>query len=499
MKTDLQTIWTRFKSDAAACDSALIASLEIVSIRLQETARSGRETLLRQGTLPVRQPGLGALNETLTSEARALLIEPLEKYRARDPYRLAVGAFSDHDSLMEDVILAVPESVAISRREWLDVIGPAGISKANRIAMLFRMRKLPVPLRRNFLVGFCRRRLRRRDQQGEILRLLLEANMDLIGIWQVFAESRFSELSSQPSRHDLTSEIARIMKELDSHCREAVQAIAALKIWLGQHLDSVANAEAMRRDADHGIVEKLRDKYFESVEFWARQHRAVEAEVDVETGLLAAQTGISSSARELILMAEKEYQGMADELDNAIHWLQAPGERTDTEFPSGRADFVPAAQRIGIWDTTVNRNLASAPEKTESVVRLLKAPGFRSQWRVQYPRRVLERSVKDFVGRIIESVLRNAERQSGITFREIEHAREVVSFAASAIARSGSTGERQIAVEGVVNARSLLEFHRKQIQPPELEQSIAPALAAAFRHTHGVLQEIGRASCRERV
>jgi hypothetical protein len=436
---------------------------------------------------------LADLEKILESHAQQLLIQPAQRYRRERCQQRVSEALSDCDRAMEGVIGAMPEFLNLTASEWLDMVGEGHTSLGSRFRLTWSRKPRQICFRQNLLSGFHHRRAMRLRLEGRLMRLLAECSLEMIVPWQSMLQIWLPQLLSQ--RGDVSGfhrQAAYFRHRLGAYEKRVAEIMADFNKWSAQFPERIAGHAPFQRRARRKPedLEKPAAQYFQQREYLERQSRAVDAAIDLEFRLAGAERDIAGKARETLHDIEREHRELLRELGGVVKWLEKRDDHDSSTFPPAVVNIISAANRLNAWTQAVDRALYQVPETVEVTSSLgNKPPRFWSNFRTQTPRSVFRQALQRQDESVVREGLSHLERQHRSMIREIERAREVVAFAAET-AQLGKASDLQIEREGIENARSLLEFHRRQAQdiPPEVEKSLVAAMAAGFLRTHTLLE-----------
>jgi hypothetical protein len=433
------------------------------------------------------------LDSILSLHAQRLLIEPTGRYRRERFQQRVSEAFGDYDRAMEGVILAMPEFLNLTASEWRALTGKAEMSFRSRFRLRWSRKPRQVSFRQNLLCGFHLRRAGRMKLEGRLMKLMAECSLELMVPWQAQLQVWLPQAFSRGDYYssDFHKEPAQFRHRLVAYQREAEGILDGLSDWATNGSEKIASRAPFLRRASRSPeeLEKLAGNYFRQREFCERQSRAVDTEIDLDFRLATAELEINRKARQTLEAIETEHRELLKELSGVVSWLANWKQSDVSTFPPAAVRIVSASNRMNAWAHAVDRSLDQVPETVEVTSRLKSKPTWRRTFRTHTPRLLLRQALERHGDAVVREGLGHLERHHRGMIREIERAREVVAFAAET-AQLGKASDLQVEREGMENARSLLEFHRRQAQdvPPQVERSLVSALAAGFLRTHTLLE-----------
>jgi hypothetical protein len=329
--------------------------------------------------------------------------------------------------------------------------------------------------------------------ESRFMRLLAECSLEMIVPWQSMLQIWLPQLlSPRGDAAGFCRQAAQFRHRLGAYEKRAAEILDDFNRWSAHFAEKIAGHAPFQRRVvgKPEDLEKLAARYFHQREFLERQSRAVDTEIDLEFRLGATEREITGKARVTLHDIEREHRELLSELGGVLKWLEKWDDHDSSTFPPAVVNIISTTNRLNAWTLAVDRALDQVPETIEITSRLGNKPApFRRSFRTQTPRSVFRQALQRQDESVVREGLSHLERQHRSMIREIERAREVVAFAAET-AQLGKANDLQIEREGIENARSLLEFHRRQAQdiPPEVEKSLVAALAAGFLRTHTLLE-----------
>jgi hypothetical protein len=386
---------------------------------------------------------------------------------------------------MEGLVRSMPEEISISGPEWIALFGTSGMRGISTAFLRWR-RQRRVAFRQPLLHGLYRLRSHRRSLEGRLLRTLANASLEVIAPWQAILQSWLpSLLRDARTDQSLTGELAHLRTRLASHERHAARAIHEVQGWsFGAGTRIVAYRPLGRRTpANEKALQKLSERYFAHREFWVRQSRAVDAEIDLDCRLASTCLHLTTNADDMLVSTRKEHEELLGELGTVVKWLENWSHNQDSSFPPALVEIVSAPSRLAAWEDAAVTALEGVPESVEVTSHITARPSWRRAWKTEAPRRVFQNALdQQNSGQIREGLVDLEYQHKGI-IREIERARNVVAFACESAKALGP--DAKIEREGIDNARSLLAFHREQnlAIPAGVESAFASGLAAASLRT----------------
>ena len=185
---------------------------------------------------------------------------------------------------------------------------------------------------------------------------------------------------------------------------------------------------------------------------------------------------------------------MTTELDGAIAALEAWHFGDDNPIPPASAQLTPATEQTRQWERVLTTHArALMPAEIDSVEPKRALPGWFSPWRGLRPQEGFIDALKKASDPIVE-VLDDVEADHKSILREIERAREVVSFSIQTASEERDTDD-SLAKESIGNARGLLAHSRETLpeRSSAVEAAFVQATASTFYQYHLAFEQ-GRIS-----
>lgn len=445
---------------------------------------------------------LDSLTRLYGETAEHLLIEPLRRYRSTKPHSRVLQAIEDYDAQVDGLIQKLPVFESISSRDLeLRVRGDA----AAWWGAVFRLKQTPRPLMLRSLVSahWIRRRYAMSPLLGALLLDMARATVLAVRPWQS-AKRAGLVAALQRDRYDPAAEVDEDRREWETEVARVRSRLSQHLSLLRFHLDSELRLLARRvlyrgkppssRRLQQWTVR--RQHYFA---FWSRQQRATVAVLDLDQDLMFLGRDALGLAAEGMASLEGEHQDLMAELTTVAHWLEGwQSGRRDEPFPAPQARLLSAEDRTGLWD----RELAVCarrrlPHSREVVEPKRALPGRRNPWRVLKPQELFLAAVSSSGRQPLAQQLEEAEVLHRAMVREIERAREVVTFSLEMAeqdrraATVDHTAIDRITAEGIANALGLLRYQRDNAASPSpiAEPAFARATAGVFLEAHIAVEQ----------
>jgi AAA ATPase domain len=426
---------------------------------------------------------------------RDLLEGPLSQYQSRRPLRRVLSALEEDRASIEELVRHLPDSVPCTGKRFLSLAGSSFASTwVDSLASWQSLgRKLPL---RSLLVDHLRHEVRRRSRLDASFQLLLaDACLALREPWHICRTLMIKDcLQEKSEAAELKIDWERWVQRSSAMQIQAFKLLERYQTWAEESPRRLArtiyrgswNSRPGQARANT-LSERL---YQKNLSFWARQQRALAAVLDLELRVHRLETETVQITAGSLNSIRRQHEELRHGLEGMLHQLDS-GSGVSLEFNPPRLD-VPVRSLKEQVDQWVEGLSGSAqvwlPEKVEPPA---------TRWRASLPQRV---SSPIEPQRVFSFALENfgkpvfAEAIAGVTetdlaiAREVKRAREVVEYGIES-ARSGEIQDKNLFVEAVVNARSLLEDQaRTTVDLDLLDRRGLESLAAVFLETHGDME-----------
>jgi hypothetical protein len=434
-----------------------------------------------------------ACAESLFREhAQPFLFAPLQNLEQRRPLARVLAAVQEFDASAGDEIGRLPRSVQLSGADLATALGMrAAAPMLTRWRGLHRSRR-PVAIRECLADHVQRLISARAELDGAAMLLFAQAALHVAGLWQAFRRCVLASLAAgRAPELDLAEQRQWWMETLRRYNETAAQILARYAEWARIFPSFVARS--LLRDpapAPSGRRAKRADRMQKYLTFWARQHRAMHAILNLESRLCDLGRSASGEVAATLAAVDAERADLVSELDGAATWLQNwPQVNSPESFPPPGARLAAAEERCA---TLLRRMAAIAreqlPRTIETVQPRTGLPGIRKPWRELTPAKTFLEALDQLAAPVILDGLREAETAHRVLVRQIERAREVVSYG---FETASATGNDSFAQQAVENARSLLA--QQQGSLPEthavVEHQAVRGAAAALLETYAALEK----------
>ena len=481
--------WSAFLEDAAASRRKLLGELADLHKSVREITAELDQCCAAATELDWPRGQSATLRRIFEANAKALLLDPLDRHaRSRIHDRLP-RSFEDFWSDLAEAARKLPVLAEFAPISLIETL-PAGTKLPLPRWAGWRNRVRTVEVRQAVLDGLELRAFRIGPLEGRIYLAFAQATLALLDPWQALRAAALIRLqSNEAATHP--REVYSTWKQ-QTEAREAgfkrfLESLdAALTEMDVRLLGAVLGPERFRR-----LGGKRAERRAAWEDHWERQQRSVRALVETEIShvRLGAQAivAIEGSARAV----REEHQAVVGELGVALDVLDRWQPGQENPLPPGSAQLTPASQHVLEWKRLLGSHARDLlPAEIEAVDPRRPLPGWRSPWRTVRPEQsflvVLDRSTAP-----VAAVLEDVGGDHKAVLRNIEHAREVVTFGIRTAADSAS-GDA-MAQESVDNGALLLKHTHRTLPQREaaVEAAYVQATAACF-HLYHVGFEQGR-------
>ncbi len=443
------------------------------------------------------KPGKTASFEDLFGEMENRLFSgPVGSFEAIRPLARTLSAIEQHRLEMNDLARRLPLVITVSGAELLEILGP-DVRGRWRKAWVRRLRS-PRPLRlREIVLGqVCGQLAERLRFDRDFQRGLAQAGLHLLAAWQIFRRHQLTILAGgDRDKTTLAKEQKWWSRTSTSLQRRTERLARSYRHWA--ELSPVLLSEAVlrrSREFSDRRQRKILDGWQDNISRWHRQRRAVRALINLERQLTSVSREAIQATRQALESLRVEHDDVTGEMTQAIAWFRAGLEQSTPEvFPSPKANLLSAEQRARDWSERLSSSIqASVPASIEAVRLQWAIPAWRKPWRQLHPKSVLLNALEHAGLDATREGFREGEAEHTAVIRDIEQARQVLTFGLEAGQSEGGT-VKKLPREAAANALALLE-HRQEIlidAQPAAEAGLCRAQALTLLQTHTSL-DIGR-------
>lgn len=487
--------WNTFRHDLAAQDGRLAAELAAAWGDMTSLVQAVTTAPLAPASAEL-QPSVESLERLFDEDGKRLLFDPLSAYKKRKPYERALSAIQTHAAALDDLVRQLPVAISIPGRELAAMAGQEHGAPWRARWLRWQRSARVIPLRA--IVADCveRRALRRATLDGAFQLALAQSCLHLAGGWQLCRRQVLTSLADEvDSKPSLERQRERWLGEARHRESRAAALLERYRAWADSAPAELARAVLWASAESSSRARRRRgerqQRYFS---FWARQQRAVDDVLDLESQLCALAGESTQQTLKSLESLRSEHHEVLEELNSVVEWLQAGVDReTADSFPKPAARLVSAEERVSEW----SRSIAAAagvrlPTAIEGIEPRRSLPGWRTPWRPLQPAKIFVGALEGSTRRTCLEGFREAEAAHRAVVRDIERAREVVTFGFETASSAGADS-RGFLDESIANALSLLLYQKRLVTDVSslAEMAAVRAEAALFLQTH-VSLELGR-------
>jgi hypothetical protein len=489
---DILQHWQSLSDDLEARNHRLVSELEGAWQDLSGLLEDVGKELPPDGEPQWEAGKLETLRQLFGEVGKRFVVLPLGRCERLRPQERALAAIEDHRAGLDDLIRQLPGTMQVSGSELAETVGPLAGARWRSYPLRWRRKPRTVFLRAASQVFLQRWLLRQAKPQGEMLLLLAQACLALIDPWQTLRDEALRCLDGSGSDLKELQNDRRRWETLTQRLRQrAKRTLAGLRARAKASQAGLAAAWlAASRSPETAGRGAQPDPLVDYAAFWSRQRVAVLAQQEIERKLIELGLLCAEETERTLESLEAEHSELVAELDEFGAWLDEwqPGRN---DAPPPKAQLMSADDRVRYWADAVSRRSRSVlPAAIETIEPRRALPGWRQPWgQIR-----LAASFLAALGRVgtagYVQGLKEAEGIHRRIVREIERAREVVTYGLDIGQAEGAAGE-QIARESVDNAKSLVAFQKNKTRPVRrlAEVSLVEAAAAAFSQCYGAVEE----------
>jgi hypothetical protein len=427
---------------------------------------------------------LESIEDLFATVSQALLFAPLNANAQRRPLHRALAAIQEFDSGLDDEVRRLPRAATVSGKQLVEMLRSRGQSEIWPRWRAMNLKPHPVDLREAVSDHMAHLILGRSALDGELMRHLSRGLLLVVDPWQALRRNLLLYLSGDGAPEAAGADEKKWWSQrVQAHRAASEQIVERYKDW-AESLSSRLADGIIRRPAP--VSTSTRDRCSRRRQnhlgFWARQHRAIQAFLDLEQQLARFGVNITKETMDSVSSVDVERTELSSELTAAIERLRSGAEGDgSTSFPPPGARLAAAGERLSEWRRRVCAEAREhLPATLETVRPRRTLPGIGRPWRELEPAQAFIVSTEQIGCPVFFEGLQEAEAAHRATVRAVERAREVVSFGLETAA-SEPDGERYVE-ESRRNALALLE-HQAQSLPDTraaVEEAAVRAEAAAL-------------------
>ncbi len=414
-----------------------------------------------------------------------LLFDPLDRLRRARPLKRAFSALLDFDSGLNDLTHMLPAELSLSGQDLAELTGDS--AGWRRQWHRWRWSRGPVPLRSMAKEYFERQTLARARLDGAAQLTMARSCLHLFSPWQILMRCALRGTRGEEGVADALATEWKNWKEIAArNSGTANHVLNSYREWAGKaggQLGTLSRYRPAGPAAGH-TPHRRAEEHQRHLSHWSRQLRAVTSVLDLGSRFSALACDLVREAADSLDTLEREHSELVAELDTAIEWLRDwPEVAAPDAFPPPGVRLLPAVERAAQQQERFTKHARSRlPSAVEAVDPRRALPGWWRPWRQLEPERLFT-SVLSAAPPIALEGFREAEAKHRAMVREIERAREVVTYGMETARDEAERGESLLR-ESVRNALALLQ-HQRTI--PHETHSIAEE--SAVRDLAGLLLE----------
>ena len=474
--------WSAFLEDVAASRAKLLGELADLHRNVRDiTAELGKRRAVAELDWPRGQTA--TLRTIFETNATALLLDPLERHTQSRIHDRLPGSFEDFRSELAEATRKLPGRTELAPVSLIETL-PANAKLPFLARWAGRRKRVrTVEVRRSVRGGLHLLAFRTGPLEGRIYLAFAQATLALLDPWQALRDAALLRLQGDDAATDPRGGHAAWKQQAEAREAGLQRALASLDAVLSgievRLLGAVLGPERYRR-----LGGKRARRHAAWEDYWERQQRSVRALVETEHSLvrLGKRTivAVERSARAL----GEERGAVVAELGAGLEALERWQPGRENPLPPGSAQLTPASQHLRQWKRLLGGHARTLlPAEIEAVDPRRALPGWRVPWRTVRPAQTFLAAL-DLAAKPVAAVLDDVGGDHKAVLRDIERAREVVTFG---IRTAAGRASREVMVrESVGNAALLLG--RTQRTLPErggvVEAAYVEATAACFHRYH---------------
>ena len=421
---------------------------------------------------------LDSLDTLFSAAASRFLHAPAAEFDRIRPQQKVLLAHDDYRSAEDELVLRVPGHMEVTCREIKATLGNSSLSSRHKAGLSMGRKVRPLAAR-DAVDAFLQRQIHRRSRaEGELLVAIGRQAVALLDPWQSIRESAL-DLLQDGSRELEYGDFQQRWRRLNQSLKKRAEA-ALGRIKSNHEETELGLADALLKKAPPANDKRRAAKARQLIEYtgyWSRQAKAVRAHHELECALAKAGAMAVAATRAAIESVEAEQANMIRELEGVENWLAVWNPARRKVFPAATAEMAAAADRSRDWvNAMIAAGDASLPLTIETAEPRFPLPSWRSPWREIQARQAFLKPIETTGRRVALRGLTEAESAHRAVIREIERAREVVTYGLEGI-HSGATDDARIAEEAIANSRGLIERQRRRV--PQVRKLVEPSLVEA--------------------
>ncbi len=486
-------IWNWLQTEAAARSKQFAAELDAAWDDIASLLHAQTATFESLATSTLEQASHTSLRRLMDDTASGLLFEPVHAFRKSRPQERALTALENYQTGIEDLVRRLPQTIAVRGHELLETL-PVTAPRLRRFLLGRRRHPVQLPVRAIVERHFILAAKARIGADGAFLLALAKGSLLLLAPWQAIRHEAI-RWPPQPGAADqtLSENQARWQERTGRLEGEAKEASRNIGLWCSGVSERLAQA-LLRGDTRLSPRQRWRSLRYTQTCFrhWSRQQRAVKAVVDLEFEMANVAIDLTAACEQGLDSLDKEQAGLLAELENVTRWLQEAQTGAHRQsFPPPQAELVSAEDRVSTWERAAEASASEHLVPTVETVEPRRAlPSWRLPWRTLEPRRAFLSALVRFGRETVRAGFQESEADHRAVVREIERAREVVTFSLEAAVKEGEQGA-QIAREGIANALALVSYRKQAVTDPHalVQHRLAEATVGVLALSHLALDQ----------
>jgi AAA ATPase domain len=424
-----------------------------------------------------------------------LLEGPLSQYQGRRPVRRVLSAIEEDWASIEELVRPLPDSVPCTGRRFLSLVGSSFAATWVDSLASWRSRGQKLPLR-SMLVNHLHREVWGRSRLDASFQLLLaEACFALREPWHIYRALMINELLEVKSEtQELKVDWDRWVQRSSAMQIQAFKLLEEYQTWVGDSSKRLARAiyrgsggSRPGQARPSKLSERLHQK---NLSFWAKQQRALAAVLDLELRIHRLESQAVEITAGSLNSLRRQHEELKHGLEGMLRQLDTgPGASLQFDPPRLGAPMRGLKEQVDQWAEGLSEACQSwLPETVEIPATRWRLPLVRRVSRSVEPQKVFSFAVENFGKPVLAEAIAGITETDFVIAREMEHAREVVEYGIES-AKSGEIQDKDLLVEAVVNARSLLEEQaRATVDLDLLDRKEVESLAGVFLETHSEME-----------
>ncbi len=424
---------------------------------------------------------LELLEKTVARVSRKVVEEHYEQWEQRKPFKRAMKAVETYERRLEDAARSMPAAVQLTGTALVQILSPHLSETLEK--QLLRLGETdrtidPAALVLEVVRGYFEEFM---EVSAPLLTTFAAALRQLRQGWDCCYEFTRSSTKYAEMLEDLNQEWHRLLDE-------ARQSIARAEQVLDEIPKAVATAFASAHTASRRAVVQQTDSALTAsqaiITHLVEQFYAVEEEVKLLLGLFLLLKSLKQVFRDSIESVHQERLRCTHELDLALTHITV--QQCQTNFQLADTRIIPASMRLGELEGMLRAQVRQLPATVRLQRRL--SPNPHSDYRMIDPYTVAMSALQGEDYREYERLLQAVENDHSTAFHQLEQAHDVIEFG---LQNSENGQPTEVTREAFQNARSLLEFHRKQLDSSKqpLERVAANLLFKALLNTYPYLRQ----------